>query len=313
MTIVGDPHLKPDNLDKAQKLFSMVEDLGYPTVWLGDMLDSKEIIRGKCLNALYNYFKDSNLNHTLLIGNHCWFNLECQDHSLRLLSELPNITIIDSPTILSIDYRTVAFMPFYSNLDEFRKDLNNLNYADILFLHQGISGFDYGNGYIAHDEIEITELKNFSTVISGHFHAFQQVDNLTYLGSPFSHSFGESNQEKVIGVLNLKTRKITTIPTPFPRHITIETTVNDIDLDVNDNNYYRVMLKGTQQEIEAFDKSKYPKVKFIENPIDTDFNSNIIVAETDSNEVKFIKWAKEVKHLDAETIKLGVELLREAH
>ena len=96
-TIVGDPHAKPGNEAEMLQLFAMVEELGLPTIWVGDLLDTKEVIRSKCLNLYYRYFKESKLPHTILVGNHDWHNLECKEHSLETLKELPNETIVDTP------------------------------------------------------------------------------------------------------------------------------------------------------------------------------------------------------------------------
>ena len=62
-TIVGDPHAKPGNLNKINHLFDMVETLGNTVIWLGDFLDTKEIIRGKCLNLIHRRLSESKLTH----------------------------------------------------------------------------------------------------------------------------------------------------------------------------------------------------------------------------------------------------------
>ena len=44
--VVGDPHCTHKSLDKIDKLFDIVEERPEETIiWLGDFLDTKEVIR----------------------------------------------------------------------------------------------------------------------------------------------------------------------------------------------------------------------------------------------------------------------------
>ena len=316
LTTVGDPHLKPDNLDKAEKLFSIVEELGHTTMWLGDLLDTKEIVRSKCLNLLYRSFKKSRLQHVILVGNHDYHSLSCEDHSLAVLKELPNVDVIDSTSRFTLASGGVALIPFHSDLTKFRNELKTVKDSRLLIMHQGVNGFDYGNGYIADNEISIDELNSFELVISGHFHKYQKKSNLVYLGTPFSHSFGESDQEKFIGVLDTNTLSLDLTPTQFPKHRTLHLTVPVEDMSKVDHTLknscdkWRVILEGKQEDISKFDKSEFPTIKFIEKPT-SDFITGSLISEAESHELKFAKWAKDIKQLDKKTTNLGLEILRE--
>jgi len=308
LTIVGDPHAKPDNLDKINKLFDIVEELGNETIWLGDMLDTKEVVRSKCLNTWLDRFKGSSPKHTILVGNHDWHNLECTEHSLRPLEELTRVRVVDKAMIWPDS--KIGFMPYFHDFAQFKHTLGFVGGMNIIFIHQGITGFDYGNGYIAKDEVDLATLKDFPMVISGHFHKYQHKGNLTFLGTPFSHSQGESNQDKFIAVLDTETRQLELIPTPFPKHVTVEYDLSGEPPELQTENYNRVILKGSQEQINLFDKSRWSDVKFIERPDQNGAHSSLVVSETDSNEVKFKKWAEEVKEFDEDTINLGVSIIR---
>ncbi len=325
-TIIGDPHITHKSLDKAEILFDIIEDLGNPTILLGDILDTKEVVRGKCLNLVYNRIKNSKLNFYILVGNHDWFNLECKEHSLETLKSLPNVVIVDKPFYLEMSSKTAVLLPYYENLDALKKELTKAKKkdTDLVFMHQGVIGFDYGNGYIAdgkgHGEIDLDLAKGFLRVISGHFHKYAEQENLTFLGTPFSHSFGESNQEKYIAVLNTWENELELMETPFPKHYTLYidtspiTRENEVALkaymeEFGENNIFRVILEGTEETIKVFDKSKFPGIKFIEKP--TIEESNTLLDETESNEKIFSLWAKEIKALDTETTQLGLEILEE--
>lgn len=66
LTVVGDPHAKPNNLDKITQLFDHIEELGNTCIILGDLLDTKELVRGRCLNHYFHRFEKSSLNFIVL-------------------------------------------------------------------------------------------------------------------------------------------------------------------------------------------------------------------------------------------------------
>lgn len=320
-TIVGDPHVKPNNLDTFHKLTSKVEELGNHTVWLGDLLDTKEVIRGRCLNTCLEYFMNSKLQHTVLVGNHDWFNLECKEHSLEFLKMLDNVAVVDS---LIQNVAGFAFIPYIHDKETLKKTLKEASDSKILFAHLEVSNFDFGNGYICDEGLDLKDLSKFKKVISGHFHKFQQQGNLTYLGTPFSHSFGESNQTKYIATIN-EEGVLDLIETGFPKHVTIEFNCDNLN-DTKDHvlipeifddpkkplkDYYRVILTGKQENVDRFPKHMYNKIdiKWIERPSDS-IVSGLQISDTQSNETQFSEWAEKVADLDKDTIKLGVEILR---
>lgn len=318
-TVIGDPHAKNDNLDKIYKLFTQVESMGNDCIWLGDMLDTKEVVRSKCLNAYYKYFKTSKLKHYILVGNHDWHNLECKDHSLQPLKALPNVTVID--TICYVD--GLFFIPYFHDIGRFKQELTAYGMMKdpkgILIMHQGVVGFDYGNGFLEKEGLQMKDLEQFKLVISGHFHTFQNKENLVYLGTPFTHAFGETHYTKYLGVLNEETLDLDLVETQFPKHITATVNANErdnasglLEMMLNKDDYNRVVLKGTKENVTWYAnliKKEYPACKIIEIP---DGNiKNLVIDEKEDNLVKFSKWAKQIKKMDTETIKLGMELLNE--
>lgn len=303
LTLVGDPHAKPDNLDKINTLFDMVEDLGNATVWLGDLLDTKELVRGKCLNTYLRRFKESKLNHTVLVGNHDLFRLDDTEHSLEALKALPNVTIVDKP------YRhgSMLCLPYTHDPEQLKAWIKDHGDDFVtLFCHADIRNFDYGNGRISEEGMSVEDFEGLKRVISGHYHCFSERGNITYLGTPFSHSFGESNQDKFLGIYETSTDTLELIPTPFPRHITLNLSADEYGgADTNDVDIYRIILTGTQEQINKFNKRD--GVKYIEMP------SNVVedaaVSELDSPEQQFAKWATEIKGYSKEILDLGMEML----
>jgi DNA repair exonuclease SbcCD nuclease subunit len=312
-TIAADLHLKHENMEKIVDLFMMFEEIGNPVILAGDILDNKEIIRGKCLNLLYHQLCTATIPYYILIGNHDYFNADCIDHSLRVLEKLDNVHIIEVPT----EFHTLdcAMIP-YCSTEEFYKEIEQYRgKVSTLIIHQGIDGFDFGNGYIEHNGVSIDALKGFDLVISGHFHKQQEQDNLIYIGSPFSHNYGESNQDKFIGIWTPQAKSIELIRTEFPRHMTYELDANETYEDIHnlienkdDNN--RIIVTGKQDRVDfvaGHIQKNHPTIKVISKADEEGYNSS--VDETQDNIMKFVTWAKEVKALDDETIDLGKEIL----
>ena len=323
LTIVGDPHVTHANLDKIDKLFNLIENQGNDCIILGDLFDTKEIVRGKCLNVVIKNLKRSKLHFYILVGNHDWFNLDCQEHALETLKELHNVTIVDRPLNINFDSRSALLVPFYSNLAKLKTCLTEAveGGTDFLFMHQGVIGFDYGNGYVAdgrgHGEMAAGSFKGFERVISGHFHKYAEDENLTFLGTPFSHSHGESDQRKFIAVLDTLPNTLELLETPFPRHRTIrfvcspKSTNEMLAAQLVTKDIFRVILMGTELDIKLIDQSRFPGVKFIEEPNDIEQAEGVSFSDTDSNEQKFINWATEIKALDEDTVAMGLKLLEE--
>jgi DNA repair exonuclease SbcCD nuclease subunit len=307
--IVGDIHSRPDNLHKIHKLFKLVESKELPVIWLGDLLDTKDIVRAQCLNAYINYFKNSKLDHIVLTGNHDFISADSKEHSLEALKLLKNVIVIDGPFVKGES----LFLPYYRNPEEFREVISHFKYTKYLFMHQDIVSMDYGNGYISTEGNTLEDLITFKQVISGHYHCYQKKDNLIYLGTPFSHNFGESNQDKYLGIFNDEDGGFCTIGTPtllFPKHITHNVDAgNPHYFDTNNVDHVRIILKGTREQLDAFDKTHYTGFKIIEECVSEAHKSTL--KETDTPESIYSKWYKEVKKgEDEELFNLGLEVLK---
>lgn len=323
-TVVGDPHLTHKSLDRGNQLFELVETIGLPAIWKGDFLDTKEVVRGKCFNALYRYLHTSKLHHIIIVGNHDYFNLDCEDHSLQALKQLENVTIVDHPMIID----RMVFFPYIHDRTKLLAAIEKFQGPNrVLFGHLEVSEFDFGNGHICTSGIHLSALAGFKRVISGHFHKYQESGNLTYIGTPFSHSFGEANQTKYVGMYDADTDDLKIAETPFPRHISKEFNCDLMDengshwlFDVEEpqwkNHFYRIILTGTQANIERFPRFMYDQggtegklnIKWITRPSDHAEN-NVMIDETVSNEAQFTKWASSVRKMDEETVKLGLAIL----
>lgn len=317
-TVIGDPHVTKKSKEKAIRLFQIIEAMGRNCVWLGDLLDTKELISGLCQNLFFDYFKSSKLQHIIIVGNHDYFNLDCLDHSLKTLSALPNVMIIDS--VRQHPKLPFVFFPYIHDKAKLKEEL--LKYSGqnlIAFGHFEVSGFDFGTGAICEDKsISYDDFQGFKRVISGHFHKLQQTGNFTYLGSPFSHSFGEANQDKILGHYTVSTDTLELIPTGLPRHVSQKIDMSKAGAEKklekfileNQDNLIRIQLMGSTQDVIKLDKSKYVNlsIKWEDKSIDP-LMPSVTLDESMDNVNQFRQWATDIKKLDVETIKLGLSIL----
>lgn len=312
--IWGDLHLKNNCIDRLKVLFKEATELNLPLIILGDLLDTKEVIRGACLNAYYCLFKAYKLPIIALVGNHDLFNLDTTEHSLEVLKELPNVTIVDQ----YYSENNMHFFPYTKDIKGLQDKIAKLKLKSnsTLFLHQGVIGFDYGNGKVAdgsgHGELDAKILKKCK-VVSGHFHKFAQKGNITFLGTPWTNNFGESNNECRYGIYDSELasfERFIFTNDKFPTHKTFK-----INLDQGESipefnpelDIVRVVLSGSEDKVKDFKKKDYTGVKFIENVTEVSYSG--VIDEVLDNETKFIKWANQAE-LKADLVNKGLEILR---
>ncbi len=243
--IVGDLHLAVNNLAIAKRLFELthkiistqgITDL----ILLGDLQNTKALVRSECetflLDQLYQLL--SVVDVRIIVGNHDRWNLgsdygEHALHPLKLLNRDSvkfKLYLYDKPTYVS--ELNSLFVPYMNTNSEFLDAVSSYARPDkfvntlTVICHQGFMGYDYGNGVKDLTGVVATDLPKNTQAICGHYHAFQNSENLVYIGTPFSHTFGECNQQKHIGIWNAcdpisKIQYIST-KTILPTHIKIE-------------------------------------------------------------------------------------------
>lgn len=307
--IVGDIQCKRENLHLVEKLFDTIEEIGLPVILLGDLLERRGLIEAECLNAYYKYFKASKLKFYVIVGNHEMLSIHSKETALLPLKSLSNVVLVDTPTFLGQN-TGVLLVPYYRNPIEF---LNSITFPGVKYLigHQGVKEFTLGSGYTETEAVNIKDLKQFKQVICGHYHSPQERENVVYLGSPFSHSFSEANEVKRLGIFDEEQGLISYIETDFPKHLSFDVNCDEFakgdTISAAGDNFYRVCLKGSADNISKFPKEQYPNVKFIEQPDSEQFESEI--KETESHEAMFTKWLRDVKKeddMDIEDIGLGI-------
>lgn len=312
ITICGDIHSQSDNKDYVNQLFDEFERLGHNVIILGDTFHYKRMVQSDAFNLVFKRLQESKLQYTILVGNHDWFNEDCKEHSLEPLKVLPNVLIVDKPLKLKLHNTVTGLIPYCGNLEQFRDVIREwAEDVHLLFIHQGVNNFDFGTGHVETCGINLEELEDFPLVIGGHLHKHQKDKNLVLLGTPKSHSHGEENQDKYLGLLDFVHLDLTYIPTSFPRHITLHYNCDTGEgfPEWNPINHNRCILTGTEENVANFDRTGKEAITFI--PMPNRSSVEIAIKETDSNEKKFVTWATEIKMLDEATINAGLRILKD--
>jgi len=178
-----------------------------------------------------------NLDFYLLVGNHDMYHRERWDvNSVRPLSAIPGIHIVQSPVTIQLGGRQIDWLPHTENpvaeLERLKEDAGQA--GDILFAHVAVHGAMLNTLYgtrsdviVEHDNemmpVDVACFDEWKMTILGHYHGAQNLsDKVEYIGSPLQLGFGEAFQTKHLMVLDLTTMKKKYIENTFsPKHLLI--------------------------------------------------------------------------------------------
>ena|ERR1700677_3740014 len=197
---ISDIHFNINNLELATTALKAAifkaEELKIPLVIAGDLQDTKAIIRAEVANRLIELIRDAKTKIYILVGNHDLINEKGTENALNYLA--PYATIISKPTFEKISGRECFLVPYQTD-PEILEQAKSF-YTVLIIMHQGVLGAEMGD-YIQDKTSIAPEFK--CPVISGHYHRHQTIGTITYIGSPFTHTFGESGDgDKGFLVLN---------------------------------------------------------------------------------------------------------------
>lgn len=177
---------------------------------LGDLLDKKDRHPAELVNHLINELVEcSKIAHvTILKGNHDY--LKPEHPFLDFLNYIDYITWIDQPRLILEDNDKILWLP-HSRTPEV--DWKDLEYYDLnfIFMHQSVIGCKVSNMFEMNHGLNLKWLTSRTTakIYSGDIHVPQDIDVLTYIGTPHPVSFGDHYQPRM---LHLKGRTHTEIP-----------------------------------------------------------------------------------------------------
>ncbi len=157
---------------------------------LGDVFDTRQTINVQTINIVIDLFrnilKDFNIN--IIVGNHDMYMTTTIDiNSLKILDILPNVTVYEKQTVLTIDNKTILLQPWIIDYSTYILT----EHYDYAFMHADIIGFDQGGGRLSESGLTAKNLlEHINHVYSGHYHngvhrEYLNNQSITYLGAPY--------------------------------------------------------------------------------------------------------------------------------
>jgi len=269
---VTDVHITTYNLQLCKQVFdkileAVVEFECGGIIITGDVYNSKSLIYSQAQNLFFEFVSHKDLRDKDIIvmpGNHDLENLKSFRHALEPLKSLENVTIVDPPEPFIHTQTRAAFIPYLHDKNLMLKAINKCKGIPNLFIHDGVNGAKIGNSHTDDFSFCPTTYKDFENVYAGHYHSYQVVDNITYLGTPFSQSFSEANKTSYIGMIDFDTgAKLLKIPTNLRRHIELSFDLRKQKIDKakiekalqNPDNILKIKLSGNTKQLQAGKKA----------------------------------------------------------
>lgn len=216
--IVGDPHVRPDNLAESEKLLEYVESTAkqysvQTIVFLGDLFHTHRVIRMEVQNFWIKWAKRLGkiAKVILMVGNHDQpgdDQSEGRMSALDVLKGIEGVQVVDSPSIVE----GMTFLPHTADQERFAHWVSESN-TPYLFCHQTFDGSQYENGFYAKDGLPLDYVKKFQQVISGHIHKGQEFGNVWYPGTARWDSISDANESKGLWLVELPGNSRKFLPT----------------------------------------------------------------------------------------------------
>ena len=195
-------------------------------------------VRGSIKPAVYNaVFKQignmaAHIPVYLISGNH---DMEARSgHSaLEPFGAIDGCTLLDNVYVFVGDDKApikIAGIPYYKDIDEFKKQLDRYKDADIIMMHQGIDDFR-PTASIPETTITVSYLRSITDaiIVSGHYHKVMKAQNVLSPGSIIQHHFGDEGDDKGCWVIDTDTKDMKFFNLTYPEFVTVDKSERDND------------------------------------------------------------------------------------
>ena len=251
-----------DCLDVLEWVFKVAEEKEVEYIFfLGDLFHDRSKIDIKTYMHTFECFMKhmdgdaSDRQMFLLVGNHDMYHKDRWDiNSVKPLSAIPRVSIIQNPTTMTFGGRKIQWLPHAENPIQELEDLKKSGPGDILFAHMAVdkalTNTFYGvrsDVIVEYDSemvpVDAKVFEDWGMTMLGHYHGWQKLsEKAEYVGSPLQLSYGEAFQQKHCILLDLETMEKEYIKNTFsPQHLII--TEQDITGEAYDFNHKFVRLQ----------------------------------------------------------------------
>jgi len=236
VALITDQHFGARNdslvfLDYYEKFYTetffpkLVEE-GITTVLiLGDTFDRRKYINFNTLQRAKKMFFDKlgelEITVYMLAGNHdTYYKNTNEVNSVDLLlKEYENITVIDEPMTIHLNYESdtddILMIPWIcaDNYSKCLEEINNSK-ATLCAGHFEIAGFAMYRGHPNEEGLDRGNFRKFDWTFSGHYHHKSSHDDIHYLGNPYELTWQDFNDPRGFHIFNLDNRTLTFIRNP---------------------------------------------------------------------------------------------------
>lgn len=237
-------------------LFAIYQKYECSCLWeLGDMTDDRSYIPIPALDAVcegLEPFPDHDLN-IKLIGNHEQYLRDTTLHIGRVFQN--KFVVVDKPEVLeALSDTLLACAPYPATDAALAEWLSKTAYQyrnyekRVLLGHFQVVGCQLNSGQ-ALLGVPAEILGKYSISLLGHVHKPQQTGrNAFYVGSPFQQNFGEKNEAKRVGVLDLETLELTWVPMPgYPEYRVVDFDRWAKMVNEKEEHRYQVIIRDPKQ------------------------------------------------------------------
>ena len=237
----------------------------------GDFFDNRVSLRIDIINRAIKLIHSITdvVDVYVLVGNHDTYRTDTNEVNSVKILQIPNgidhfVEVIENPTVLEfakIPLRA-ELIPWVQDKKVLTKLIKNSD-SDVLFVHADLNGAKYPNGQKVTDGAETRGFKGVR-IFSGHIHLRQELQNVTYIGSPYE--IDRSDTGNVKGVYMLSAADDGGVSVEFyenthsPRHFSY--TLKQFN-DMTDEQ--KSALKGNFVSISYTDEEKADEIEFERN------------------------------------------------
>jgi DNA repair exonuclease SbcCD nuclease subunit len=236
-------------------------------IFKGDINDAKTyqntVTQNETIDAI-RMLTDIVHHSYFLVGNHDTPNVEdVSINSLKPISLLPNVTIVDKPLIIENEYAKLGLIPHMRSLGEFKANLRLFKEEGVKygFGHNSVYGFKYDVFPVKKDTApSIEDFEGFLKFYMGHIHMKQEQRNVSYIGSLLQIREKEASPKAVNGITILdieRNKEIFVENTISPKYKALhyddlmDMKISEIK-EFSDNSFIKVLLPRNEEPKEVY-------------------------------------------------------------
>ena len=197
---------------------------------LGDVFHGRRSIDVTALEAGYECVRSLRDKHHLKVfiveGNH---DTSITGEGARSINVFDDIAeVINEPEVVAVEGIKIGLIPYTESDGDVRKAIKRFTVEKVKIVmgHLGVIGGKVGPADIEiPGKIDLESLmpQSFLHVFLGHYHNYQKLGNLMYVGSPIQHDWGERGHKKGFVVFHERTGEAMFIENTFsPKFILVD-------------------------------------------------------------------------------------------